>query len=213
LAGLFWPDYSEPAARHTLSQTLLRLRKTIGDDKATSSFLLATPQTIQFNPNSDYALDVEQFVTQSTSSSAQVDSPPQWQTMHQAIELYRGDFLEHFYLTDSVLFDEWVLFKRAGLRQMALTTLEYLTVYYERQANYKLAEHYARREIELDPYNEMGHRRLMRVLARSGQRNKALIQYQICAQILAEELEIEPTPETEWLRQQIKAGVIAPTSN
>lgn len=210
LAGLFWPDHSERAARHTLSQTLLRLYKIIGRDDASPPFLLASRQTIQFNPESDYWLDVAAFVRQANLAADQANHNPNFQALHQVVDLYRGDFLEQFYLADSGLFDEWVLVKREQLRQLALKALDQLTVYYEQQADYGLAQHYARRQVEMEPYREDGHRRLMQALALSGQRGPALAQYKTCRQLLVEELGLEPTAETTALYRQIQAGELGP---
>src|SRR3954452_820425 len=68
LAELLWPGYGEENARASLRQTLHHLRKSLTDhqQQATSGheeseFLLITRQTIQFNPNVDYSVDVSQF--------------------------------------------------------------------------------------------------------------------------------------------------------
>jgi DNA-binding SARP family transcriptional activator len=61
LAGLLWPELPEPGAHHSLSQALFQLRRAIADREATPPFLIITPQTIQFNPASDYSLDATAF--------------------------------------------------------------------------------------------------------------------------------------------------------
>src|SRR5690606_2880423 len=44
-------------------------------------------------------------------------------------------------------------------------------------------------------------------LARMGQRSAALAQFYVCRQVLADELGVEPAPETLALLEQIKHGV------
>src|SRR5512133_2557870 len=61
LVGIFWPDCSEPTARHNLSQALFNLRKVLGDSAATPPYLQITRDAIQFNRESDYSLDLDQF--------------------------------------------------------------------------------------------------------------------------------------------------------
>ena len=61
LAGLFWPHLSERKARQNLSQALSNLRRAVGDRTASPPFLIVTPQTLRFNPSSDYVLDVTAF--------------------------------------------------------------------------------------------------------------------------------------------------------
>ena len=51
----------------------------------------------------------------------------------------------------------------------------------------------------------------MRLLALSGQRSAALAQFETCANLLAEELGAEPTPETVALYEQIQSGALGKT--
>src|SRR5262245_52518556 len=54
LCGLFWPDQSDDAALHNLSQTLLRLREALGDAPGARSLLRSSRQSIQWNAASDH---------------------------------------------------------------------------------------------------------------------------------------------------------------
>ena len=67
LANMFWPESSQQKATHNLSQTLLRLRCALGENDVDSAtrppFLLAIGQDIQFNAESDYQLDVADFLS------------------------------------------------------------------------------------------------------------------------------------------------------
>ena len=102
LAGMFWPELSEERAAHNLSQSLLRLRRALQNDKALagsrSSFLLLTSQEVQFNPLSDYQLDVADFLellrAYRQHKHADADNCKvciDW--LRQAADLYRGDIL------------------------------------------------------------------------------------------------------------------------
>ncbi|HRW09724.1 MAG TPA: hypothetical protein P5121_31700, partial [Caldilineaceae bacterium] len=61
LAGLLWPELPEARARQNLSQTLLEVRRAIGDQQAAPPFLQISAQQIAFAPTSDHWLDVTQF--------------------------------------------------------------------------------------------------------------------------------------------------------
>ena len=63
LAGIFWPEQPDAAARHNLRQTLLTVRRAIPPAN-----LLTTPQTIQFNPQPGDGLDVTTFSRLLTAS-------------------------------------------------------------------------------------------------------------------------------------------------
>jgi DNA-binding SARP family transcriptional activator len=60
LAGLFWPDEPNQTAKQNLRQALYQLRQLLAEQHA--PFLLVTRDTVQFNPTSDYVVDVATFV-------------------------------------------------------------------------------------------------------------------------------------------------------
>jgi DNA-binding SARP family transcriptional activator len=124
--------------------------------------------------------------------------------LEQAIALYQGDFLAHSVLVNSLDFEQWVLNRREALRAQAMAVLECLVICHAQQHNYERACYYARRLTDLDPLREESQRILIDVLARSGQRNAALLQYRGYARLLAAELEIEPELATMQLYESLK---------
>ncbi|MBU1877557.1 MAG: tetratricopeptide repeat protein [Chloroflexi bacterium] len=126
--------------------------------------------------------------------------------LQQAVALYRGSFLEGFSVRDSAAFEEWALFKREQFGRQVLNALRRLAAYHEGRGEYELAQAYAWRQVELEPWQEEAHRQLMRALALGGQRSAALAQYETCRRLLAEELGVEPAAETTRLYEQICDG-------
>jgi predicted ATPase/DNA-binding SARP family transcriptional activator len=211
LVGLLWPDYPEESARHNLRQALSNLRRVLGDRESSSPFLIVTHDAIQFNRKSNYSLDVDQFhYYYSTCEDHKVkcdeDCSTHAEYLEKMIGLYRGDFLEHFYINDSSEFEEWILLKRESLRQRMLEAHSYLANFYQLREEYLLAQQHAKQQLDLDPWREEAHRQLMKSLAFDGQRSAALEQYEICKRILAQELDVEPGPEMRELYEQIKLG-------
>lgn len=210
LAALLWPDRPESAARRNLTQSLVRLRRAIDDYHAAPPFLLITGKTVQFNA-ATAELDVACF---QTLLAACAEHPhlnlegclPCIERLREAAGLYRGEFLQGLFLADSQPFEEWALFKREQLHRQALGALHALTVHYESQGAYDRAQRYAERQLALEPWREEAHRELMRALALGGQRGAALAQYETCCRLLAEELGMEPAPQTTALYQRIRQG-------
>jgi DNA-binding SARP family transcriptional activator/TolB-like protein len=64
----------------------------------------------------------------------------------------------------------------------------------------------ARRAVATDPTNEEAVRELMRVLAGSGQRAQAVLEYERCRKILRSHLDLEPAPETQRLYRELRRG-------
>lgn len=217
LAGMLWHEHPERDARQSLSQALLRLRGGIGDYDA--AFLQITPQTLQFDCSSDCWLDVTAFtelldayageVWDEEGRPSQAEPLPQYIDLHrQAVALYRGRFLAGFSLGDSPAFEEWCLLQQERYRRMVAEALRRLARGYRRSGNYDEALHHARRWRALDSWHEGAYRELMLSLALSGQRNAALIQYETCRRILAQELGVEPELETTALYQRIRNGEV-----
>jgi DNA-binding SARP family transcriptional activator len=120
LSGFFWPDYTAASAHQNLRKTLQRLRQTIPPD-----YLLTTNQTVQFNTASDYQLDVADFIRLLTACRRHPHADGVTCTaciarLEQAVALYRGDFLAHFFVEESPAFEEWLCLKREWLRHEAL---------------------------------------------------------------------------------------------
>jgi predicted ATPase/DNA-binding SARP family transcriptional activator len=194
LAALFWGDVAEVHARRSLTATLSNLRHLVGDQ------LVITRETVAFHFGRTTWLDVAEFET-----GIAAESLPE---ARQAVLLYRGDFLEGFYIHNAPDFEQWVLMERARLRANMLQGLERLADLEAAQGNLAGAIECLRRALSLEPWREEAHRRLMLFLVQNGQRSAALAQFDLCRQSLAAELEVEPDPDTVALVEQIRAGKI-----
>jgi DNA-binding SARP family transcriptional activator/predicted ATPase len=203
LAGLFWPDWPDRDALSNLRYALSNLRRVIDDRNADPPFLLITRDTLQFNAASDSWVDAAALEAAVTADQARPASPDQ---LECAVALYRGGFLEGFSLSDSAAFEEWVLLTRERLVRKAQTALKRLAASHEERGAYEQAERWGWRMLELEPWDEVAHRQLMRALALSGRRSAALAQYEACRRQLSEELGVEPSAETSRLYEQIRDG-------
>jgi DNA-binding SARP family transcriptional activator len=58
--------------------------------------------------------------------------------MEQAVALYEGDFLDGFYVREALEFDQWVLGRRAYLRERAINMLDIITGEHARRGQYKM---------------------------------------------------------------------------
>ncbi len=209
LVGLLWPDYPEQDARHNLRQALFNLRQVLGDHTAKPPYLFITRDAIQFNPESDASLDLAQFnahfsTWQRSGEPVEKDYSVLLGSLETMVRLYRGEFLQHFSIEDSAVFEEWKLAQRETQHQHVMDALAYLTNAYEGQGNFRAAQQYAERQLELDPWREEAHYQLIRVFACDGKRSQALAQYEICQRVLQEELGVEPSPKTRELCEQIR---------
>jgi len=218
LVGLLWPDVAQEAALTNLRVTLYRLRQTL--DCAASGLadmLLTTSRhTVQLNLHA-LSLDVQRLdsLVQSTAThphSSLADCDECLARLAEAVSLYHGDLLAGFSLADAPTFEEWLLVQREMVQQTVLQALHDLATAYEQRGQTELALKYATRQLALDSYRETAHCQVMRVLAYAGQRVAALAQYETCRRILAEDLGVEPAPETHALYERIRDGNVRPAS-
>jgi len=196
LAGLLWGDMPEDRARMNLSQALTTLRRFFGEH------LMINRQTVAFKRDRNYWLDVESFESRVTGSPMEADIP----SLKEAVQIYREDFLDGFYVRKAPEFEIWVLAQRTRLRELALQALHILAVHHSAQgeAGWTAAIDYTSRLLSLEPWQEEAQRLMMRLLALTGRRSAALVQYERCRQILTEELGVEPGEETNALYEHIR---------
>jgi predicted ATPase/DNA-binding SARP family transcriptional activator len=214
LAGLLWPDQLDAVARHNLRQALANLRRVLGDAQAAPPFLLITRATIQFNAAGQYNLDVAALLAHLDACTRHAHPQPAAcafcaRQRRRAVALYRGSFLEQFFVHDSVAFDEWLFLRREYFQQRVLDALAQLVDYYQGRGEHADAIAMAQRLLEIDPLRESAQRDLMRLLAISGQRSAALAQFERCRRVLREELGIAPEAETLALFKLIGDGTLS----
>jgi DNA-binding SARP family transcriptional activator len=126
LATLLWPEVEPQRARANLRRSLSVLRKGIGGES-----LVVDRETIGTHPDAGIWLDVAHFrrLLNSPRMRGHPESeicPDCLEALAEAVELYRGDFLEGFSLRDSASFDDWQFFQTEGLRQELALALERL---------------------------------------------------------------------------------------
>jgi DNA-binding SARP family transcriptional activator/tetratricopeptide (TPR) repeat protein len=194
LAELFWGDRPEHNARRSLATALWQIHRCLpGDD-----FILADAAGVQFNPHTAFWLDVAEF-----EKLARMRTPPTHvSALQEAIDLYRGDFLDGFY-------DDWALSERYRLESLYCDALAGLMAARETLGEHAAALAVAQRLLEQDSMREDAHRAAMRAYCRLNQRHAALSQYARCQQTLQAELGVEPMAETLALRREIAEGRLA----
>ena len=206
LVGLFWPDSAEEDARTSLRQALAQLRAAIGD-----STVLASRESVQWNPDADADVDVITF--EEALKAARVHAHRSAAScrfcarqLAQAVARYKGVFLAHFFLPGSAPFEDWAVLRREALQRQALEALSRLAGCHSRRGEYAQAEDCLRRLLAIEPWQEEAHRWLMRLLVLRDQRAAAVAQYEACRRQLSEALGVEPQAETTALYEAIRGG-------
>ena len=198
LAALLWPDYDESSARGELRRALSTLNQCLGADR-----LDADRSQVALSRASDLHVDIVAF--RERLAVARHGSADRQTALRAAVALAQAEFMAGFTMDDAPDFEEWQRFEAGALRRdlaWALAQLAQPTV----TPDLASALTYATRWLALDPLDEAAHRRLMKLHAATGDPNAAYRQYQECKQLLAQEVDAPPAPETTALYEQIRAG-------
>jgi len=197
LLPFFWPDHERSAAQPILRTMLHDLRKCLGES------FQADDRTITLA--SDTFIDVLKF-------SAVLHSPSsEMQKLIGILDLYQGDFLEDFFLSDSPQFDDWAASERERYRLMATNGFAELSHRQEAMRDFPSALKSARRALAFNPFQEELQRDLMRLLYLNGDRAGMIRQYESLRKLLDEELGVPPMMETRSLYDSmINDSFIAP---
>lgn len=207
LADLFWHELNAQQARNNLRYLLPDLRQHL------DTHLTITAETIGFNRQAPYWLDVERLQTvlrRELAVARQKPAPavdiPALQT---ALDLYRDKFLAGFTVRNAPLFEGWVRQQENELHHLAVqgfyTLAESCYHQGEIQGGLTANQHLLRWE----PWHEAGHRLQMRLLVAAGQRSAAVAHYTLCRQLLAAEVGAEPEAATTALYEEIRRGLHA----
>ncbi len=200
LTDLLWENTTEQQTRTNLRYLLSNLRKILGD------YVIAQGETITLNQELPYWVDATTFTQHMTIAAAPSAAALDPEILQELLNLYKGEFLAGFQTEELPVFERWMLAQRRHLHDLLVQGLQLRTQQHLTQGEYAeglALNHYL---LTLEPWREEAHRQRMLLFAHSGQRSAALQQYSRCCQLLAEELDVPPMPQTTSLYEQIKSG-------
>lgn len=180
LIALLWPESSDALARHSLRDVLYGVRQAVHP-----SVLLSSGDTVVLNP-SIVSTDVGRFAAGREAGR-----------LAEAVQAYRGPFLDGFHVDDAPDFEHWCEDERTRLSRECAEMLEALAVQAEQSADWPAAAAWWLRATEHDPHNSRLVLCLMNALVASGDRANALLRAEAHRRRLWTELEIAPDPEFE----------------
>ncbi|MEJ2678472.1 MAG: BTAD domain-containing putative transcriptional regulator [Gemmatimonadota bacterium] len=189
LLALFWPESGQARGRNALSQSLTFLRRKLPEG------VLVTRGT------EEVGVAVEQVDCDVMAFEAAV-AEERWE---EALGLYRGPLLEGLHVAGAPAFMDWLDRERERLREMASGA-----AWRGAHANIGAgalteAERLAQRALRLVPTDESPVRDFIEALAGAGDRAAALRFYEKFVAVLADELEVEPAPETVAVAEAVRS--------
>jgi DNA-binding SARP family transcriptional activator len=194
LVARLWSESSGENARHALEQLLYSLRR-------------------QFPPNGFFTgTDPVRIDSTVVGSDVQeFESALHRGELSEAVALYRGPFLDGFFLADSG-FEEWVEGERQHLAGRNAETLHRLAKDASAERHHTEAIAWWGRLASLDPLSERSALGLAEALAEAGDAASAMRQAQAFAERAQTELGVAPTPEHAAFLLRMRSPQPAPPS-
>ncbi len=222
LSEAFWPELDAEHGRAALRATLLELRKLLerSHEPGERAHLLIERDMLGFDQGSPLMLDLR-LVESASKQVGRGMEPLAGQArgallaqLEQATSLAHSPFLASFTLRDSQFFDDWSRQQREYWHLRVHQLFDALSMLYERAGDGERAIETVTRWLSFDPLNEEGYRRLMRLRFSQGDRAGALRAYANGRAVLADQLQVEPEPETEALAKRIRhAAPVRPVAS
>ena len=188
LVAYLWPESPSDNARHALEQLLYGLRRQLGDS------VLLGPDPLRLNPEI-ITSDVTQF------GDAVGRGVPA-----EAVGLYRGPFLDGFYLSDATEFERWAEEERSHLAGKYAWALEGLADAARERRDHVAEIGWRRTLVATDPLNGGTALSLMRALASAGDAAGALQYARVYETLMREELDSVPDPPIRAFLQELRAA-------
>jgi DNA-binding SARP family transcriptional activator/tetratricopeptide (TPR) repeat protein len=199
LTFLLFPDDPDSSARRKLTRILSHLQSQFPGIQP----FCADNSSVLINPEKLWT-DVAEL------DSLGENNLPYYQ--EQAVEIYRGPFLEGFSLPYSQEYDRWLTEQRQLYENRYLFLLEQLVHQSIESGDHQKGIQYALKYLEVDELGEHIHRSLIELYHTAGNRSAAIRQYESCVIILERELGVEPLPETHEVYKTAAKGILQPKS-
>ncbi|ABI55435.1 transcriptional activator domain protein [Alkalilimnicola ehrlichii MLHE-1] len=201
LAGRFWPDQAADAGRANLRQALFQLRRQLGG--AAADLLQADARQVRLRPEAGVWVDglrLEACVR--PSAARQRLDPAQLLT---ELNAYQGHFLVDLGVSpEATGLEDWLTQNRQRFWRAALTLLEQCLEERPSPEDNERILRELQRFLDLEPFDEVLHRLMMRGLAAGRQPTRALDHFLAFEALLRRELDTRPGPTLRRLYSELR---------
>ena len=207
LIEILWPASTPDAAATTLRSAINALRNVLEPDRpnrAPSRYIVTQTPGYAFHLTPDIRLDIDVFEQKLATAQHATDPLLRRTLLDEVVALYQDDYL----VSDP--YADWAENERERLRERYFTALLQLAELQAHAGEYTDAISTVRRILARDEVRENAYQALMRYQAESGDSAGALLTFERCRTILADELGADPSPLTQLWHQRILNGEIAP---
>ncbi len=202
LAELFWPESGPGRGANNLSIAVHRVRSLLRELTSGENRGIAVERgTYRLDPaitwNVD-AIEFEQLIERAESAIESAAPEAARTALHQAVALYRGDFMA------ADPYEDWTVAIRERLATGYEWALGWLAGDAAAAGDWLQSLHVAQTLVEQDALHETAHRRIMLAHLELGNPSLALRQFERCEELLRTELGVAPGPETLALARSLR---------
>lgn len=202
LIDMIWPNATPARGRSALNTALWRINKLL--ERAPGLSLRSFDDVVVMDLADDTHVDICDLRRKSFTARRQMNDAGR---VELSLRRALGDLLAR---CDGVFLEgfesQWALEARAEAETARLTGLNVLMNEAELRGNLDDAIAWGRAILQVDPLREKTYHTLMELQARNGERHHAILTYEQLRNILREELQMDPDPQTIALRDRILSG-------
>ncbi|MBL7575804.1 DNA-binding transcriptional activator of the SARP family [Peptoniphilus asaccharolyticus DSM 20463] len=182
IANLLWPDENEKTAKKNLRNAIYQAKKCVGID-----FIISPKKSVlEIDKNLDIQCDADLFN----------------QNPIENLDLYKGEFLQGFFIKEAESYEYWVTKMRNYFEEKFISTSYDKLEKDIAEEKYENVEKEINKLTQIDEYDERNFRLLMKFYQKTGRNGKVIETYYNLTKLLQDELGVSPDLETKEIYEE-----------
>lgn len=194
LATMLWDSHTKESAYGNLRYTVWKIRSVFNE--------YLSYNILESKGRNKLTLEKAYFNSDATEFNM-LSNECNKENLIKASKLYRGNFMENFYIYGSASFNDWIFSERENLQRKYFDNEIKLASIYANDNELKKATNELNKLIKIDPLNEKVYFTLMKYQKQIGNRVAAVNTFKKIKQILRDELNISPALELQNLYNEL----------
>lgn len=200
ISSNLWPKKIIKNPKHSITNLVYRLRKKFNSSKVKTgtNYIINSNGTCFFNKDSNYWLDVEEFLELTKQAKRLKETNPQKaiSVYKEALDLYKGDFLPE------IPYEDWVIPYRNNYHWLFVETVIEYTKLLKKYDRYQEIEKICEKALDIEAYEEELHLIYLESLLKLNEHAHARSHYEYADNLFNEELDISSLPQLEAFKNE-----------
>jgi LuxR family maltose regulon positive regulatory protein len=202
-----WPSLDPETAKRNFKVSLSTLCKVLEPERPAgtpSAYIVRDGTRYGLRPNADIWLDVEEMEKEIRQGDKLLNEKPDQALEHyrRALSFYQGDYLEE------CLYEDWCTEEREKILALYLRTADRMAELLAQKEAWEEVLSICRAILKRDPCWEQAYRWMMLAYARTGRPAQALKVFKKCTERLRKELQVDPSPATMKIYEEIRNNLL-----